>query len=323
LSLLAENGTEIATTATDSNGKYLFEDIPAGTYTIVITDTTDELDGLVGTQDPDSVGTPDMQSTVTTNGIVDNLSQNFGFAPPSVSDIGATIYLDEDGDGTQDSNEPGIEGVTVSLLAENGTEIATSVTDSNGKYLLEDLPPGTYTVVVTDIADELDGLVGDRTSTLTTDGVTDDLDDNFSFTPPPSVSDIGDKIYLDEDADSTQDSNEPGIEGVTVTLLDADGTTVIATTVTDSNGKYLFEGFPAGTYTVLVTDAADKLDGLVGTQDPDSSASLDKQSTLTTNGIVDNLDQDFGFTPLEEGAVADIGDTIYLDGDANSVQDAN
>ena len=118
-----------------------------------MTDTAGELGGLVGTEDPGS-SVPDNKSTVTFNGGVDNLEQGFGFTPPSVSDIGDTIHLDHDTDSTQDSNEPGIEGVTFSLLDESGTEIPTTMTDIIGKHLFESLDAGTHAVVVTDDADE-------------------------------------------------------------------------------------------------------------------------------------------------------------------------
>jgi len=49
---------------------------------------------------------------------LDNLEQYFGFTPPTLSNIGDKIYFDENADGTRDSNKPGIEGVTMSLLDE-------------------------------------------------------------------------------------------------------------------------------------------------------------------------------------------------------------
>ncbi|MBK9462214.1 MAG: carboxypeptidase regulatory-like domain-containing protein [Sphingobacteriales bacterium] len=45
--------------------------------------------------------------------------------------------------------------------------------------------------------------------------------------------------------------SETGLPGVTITLYDSNGD-VIATTTTDSNGNYVFEGLPAGDYTVTV-----------------------------------------------------------------------
>ncbi len=49
-------------------------------------------------------------------------------------EIGNRIWLDMDGDGIQDANEPGVPGVTVQLCAADGSTIGTAVTDANGNY---------------------------------------------------------------------------------------------------------------------------------------------------------------------------------------------
>ena len=51
---------------------------------------------------------------------------------------------------------------------------------------------------------------------------------------------IGNRVWLDADRDGIQDAGEASIAGVTVELVDTDGTTVIATAVTDANGHYYF-----------------------------------------------------------------------------------
>lgn len=51
---------------------------------------------------------------------------------------------------------------------------------------------------------------------------------------------IGNRVWDDTDNDGIQDAGENGISGVTVTLYEADGITVIATALTDANGNYFF-----------------------------------------------------------------------------------
>ncbi|RAI79932.1 hypothetical protein BFS35_010785, partial [Macrococcoides goetzii] len=60
---------------------------------------------------------------------------------------------------------------------------------------------------------------------------------------------LGDYVWLDNNHNSMQDSDEKGIEGVVVTLRDYAGNT-IATTKTDANGHYIFTGLKNGTYIV-------------------------------------------------------------------------
>ncbi len=61
---------------------------------------------------------------------------------------------------------------------------------------------------------------------------------------------IGDFVWNDLNTDGRQDANEPGIDGVIVTLLQ--GTTQVATTQTAGGGLYSFNVKP-GTYTVQFT----------------------------------------------------------------------
>lgn len=61
---------------------------------------------------------------------------------------------------------------------------------------------------------------------------------------------LGDTVFFDSNEDGLQSIGEPGIAGVTVNLLDANTGAVIATTVTDANGFYIFDMLPAGNYAV-------------------------------------------------------------------------
>jgi hypothetical protein len=67
--------------------------------------------------------------------------------------------------------------------------------------------------------------------------------------PPPVTGAIGDLVWEDTNADGHQGDFEAGVAGVTVNLLN-NGGLVIATTVTNAGGNYLFTGLSAGTYEV-------------------------------------------------------------------------
>ena len=104
-----------------------------------------------------------------------------GYVP--AGSIGDRVWFDADNDGVQDPAEPGVPGVTVRLLDEDGNVLATTVTDSDGMYLFDDLPPGVYRVVVdpttippgTTIVFDRDGLPNGRTTV--TLGVGEDIRD--------------------------------------------------------------------------------------------------------------------------------------------------
>ncbi|MEM9598665.1 MAG: SdrD B-like domain-containing protein, partial [Acidobacteriota bacterium] len=101
--------------------------------------------------------------------------------------IGDRVWNDGDGDGDQDAGEPGLPNVTVRLLDDNGVEVDSQVTGSDGEYLFEDVPAGTYTVVVDD-------------ATLPT-GITDPTFD-FDGTATPNQATVtvaDDEVQLDVD----------------------------------------------------------------------------------------------------------------------------
>lgn len=66
-------------------------------------------------------------------------------APPTTATISNYVWADLNGDGIQDSNESGIENVTVNLYDANGNLVASTQTDANGFYSFT-VEPGTYTV---------------------------------------------------------------------------------------------------------------------------------------------------------------------------------
>ncbi len=84
-----------------------------------------------------------------------------------------------------------------------------------------------------------------------TTGASGQNDHSFDFGFQRTAG-LGDFVWWDQDDDGVQDAGEPGLEGVDVTLKNANGDTV-ATTTTDSNGYYHFGGLQPGDYTVVFT----------------------------------------------------------------------
>jgi len=328
-----QNGTPGGTTVTEPDGSYIFYNLPAGAYSIVVDGASAPLVGLTQTGDPDDYGAPATnpdnkgESVILAPGDV-FLLEDFGYNDPAGNDIGDTVYFDPNANGTQDADEPGIPGVTVALLDENGDVIATTTTDENGEYSFPGLPDEPYTVVVTDT----DNVLGDLVNTGDPDGGNDDMasvpglpadntDQDFGYAPPgqdPGEGLIGDTVFIDYDESGTPDPGE-GIEGVTVDLHDGAGV-VIATTVTDENGNYYFPGLdPTETYSVTV-DPTTLPAGVVPTVDPDGGD--DNTSIVDLSADPDGIDltQDFGYEPTP-GSEGSIGNLVWLDNNADGVND--
>ena len=129
---------------------------------------------------------------------------------------------------------------------------------------------------------------------------------NVSLTLPvdvPCTGAIGDFVWDDLNGDGIQNVGEPGIVAVAVMLFDDQG--LVATTVTDGAGMYLFTDLCPGTYVVEVDESTLPPDyvptiPLAGPPDVDSDDSP-VEVTLTDDVSVD-LTIDFGYIPSEECA---------------------
>lgn len=360
----------ITTDITDSNGEYLFENLPAGDY-IVVVDETDLPWDHNQTYDPDNgvAGTPcgtcDGQSSVTvdgtsTSGSGRNLDQDFGYQPVGYGSIGDYVWQDDNGNGLQDAGEAALSNITVDLYVweddgdgvyengEQGAFIATVETDANGEYLFDNLPAGDYLVDVAEADSDLPAnhVVSSKYNhdgDLTTPDINNDpmgvslsagenfLDADFGFAPGGM---IGDFVWQDDNGDGIWDRNEPGIDGVELTLWydsNGDGTlNASTTTTTDPSGYYAFTNLPAGNYRVEVTSA---LTGYTLTGDPDAYATgttppyptydpagtyanFDAQYDTYILGGVSDLTADFGYQPPNT-----IGQTVWIDSDGDGVRD--
>ena len=286
--LLDKDGKVIATTTTDKDGKYSFEHLPDGTYSVKVVK-----DGVLA--DADQTGDPDnkldnasepitLDEKNPTKGDVD-----FGYVPNNT--IKGTVYRDDNRDKTIDGDEPGLERVSVQLLDEDGNVLQTLDTDADGNYAFQHLPDGKYTVKVVrsssikdyDQTEDPDATIDD-TSAVYTMGPENSLQEKVNFGYVPDYS-IAGRVYRDSDKSGSYTDGEETFSGVTVDLLDKDGN-VVATTTTDKDGKYSFEKLPAGTYRVKVHPDGD-LAGLDQTEDPDGIA--DSMSGEITIGFENQL----------------------------------
>ena len=271
--LLDKDGKVIATTTTDKDGKYSFEHLPDGTYSVKVVK-----DGAL--TDTDQTGDPDnkldnasepitLDEKNPTKGDVD-----FGYVPNNT--IKGTVYRDDNRDKMINGDEPGLERVSVQLLDEDGKVLQTLDTDADGNYAFQHLPDGKYTVKVVrsssikdyDQTEDPDATVDD-TSAVYTMGPENSLQEKGNFGYVPDYS-IAGRVYRDSDKSGSYTDGEETFSGVTVDLLDKDGN-VVATTTTDKDGNYSFEKLPAGTYRVKVHTDGD-LAGLDQTEDPDGIA---------------------------------------------------
>ena len=338
IALLDADGDVIATTTTDNAGNYSFPGLPAGTYTVHVTDAANVLEGYW--QSPDIAPGTDGNSqsdpyTITLAAGESNSTADFGYyrEPASVSDF---VWDDLDQDGIQDPGEPGLPGVivTLTIVYPNGATVTlVDVTDSNGAYLFDNLlldegfdgagaGEPTYTVTFAAPSGYFPSPINQGGDDADSDGTTvtvtpvEGQDDTTVDSGFYAVVRIGDRLWYDWDGDGEQDSNEPGMAGVVVELDNGACTVGVdcPTATTDANGNYSFTDLPSGDYTVLVR-ASSLPAGIVQTGDPD--ATLDGQHTLNATAPGVYLDVDFGYQ-----GTGSISDFVWNDLDGDGVQDA-
>lgn len=248
--------------------------------------------------------------------------------------IGDTVFRDWDGDGTQDPEDEGIQGVTATLKAgacPGGATVATTTTDASGKYLFTSLStPATYCVDVTPPAGyTLTTPPEPRTVTLALNET--HLTADFGYLPGGTGS-IGDKVFEDVGNDGAFDVGDFGIPDVTVWLyedtnnngvIDAGADALVATTQSNSSGDYLFSGLATGIHYLVKVDKNDPdIQAYFNAKyDPDpvpyqlSTVEIKPSPNLTGS----DLDNDFGFWRV---LPASIGDQVFVDNNGNGVYDA-
>ncbi len=312
---------------TDAAGNYLATGLPDGNYGVAVTAGVPI--GLVNSADED--GDLDDQTDVSALlAGASHLTADFGYA--GAGSIGDTIWWDLDGDAAQGADEPGLSGIDVTLtwagldgIFGNGDDaVFTTTTDADGMYLVENLPPGDYQVVVGET-----GLPAGLTQSADPDGTLDgqsalvlgvgeaNLDQDFGYRGDGSV---GDFIWYDINNDGIQDPDEPGVAGVTVTVtyFGADGVAgggddVVFTTATDAAGNYTVPGLPSGFYSAVI-DAGTLPIGLTVTGDLDGG---DPLVTLFTLGAAEAK------TDIDYPVVGDasLSGTVWNDVDGDQIID--
>jgi Cna protein B-type domain. len=335
--------TVVATQRTNSDGFYMFEDVPPGTYYLVFSELPTggrfTRPGARGDGATDSDVDPNNSSTAvfTLQSGTDDERQDAGLIFPA--SIGNLVWEDRNGNGIKDSDEPGIEGITLRLTGTDadGNSIDMSVvTDANGNYRFTNLAPGTYTVTViapagyvftaanqggNDTVDsDANPNTGVMTATVLESGEVDLSWDAGLYRP----ASIGDFVWEDTNGNGVQDAGELGMANVTVQLSGTTGAgaTVTLTTTTTITGSYQFNNLAPGTYTVTVVAPA----GYVFTAaNRGSDDAIDSDANPTT-GAMSATVLESGETDLTWDAglyrPASVGNRVWNDLNANGIADA-
>ena len=340
------------TTVTDENGKYSFKDLAPGDYVVTVDKASlatvcPECTAQTHAPSGDLTASEGQELSLTSKvtlspGAMTNNAQDWAFTGLADTAIKKAITTPSAEEQGAFDFAPGKEITYTLTLTNNGPSVATGVTASDklpagvtfvsaegdgsynaetGKWDLSNLTIAkdevkTITITV-EIAGEGAGSLITNVATIThQDQAGDDPTNNESSASFKGGFNLGGTIYRDSDASYSKGDDEQRFAGVTVALLNEDGTPVLdsegkpMTATTDEKGAYQFVGLAPASYRVVIVDP-DKGDlaGLIPTQAYKGRGETQASVTITDASV---QGVDFGLV-----APATIGDRVWNDADGN------
>ncbi|UNK49340.1 hypothetical protein MNR01_16700 [Lysobacter sp. S4-A87] len=347
--IVSGGGAITRSVITLADGTWSFTSLPPGTYIVTQPNQPpDTLSGITvaGTGGGTATGAATTPSTVV--GISLAISQavdgyNFGEIPPA-SIIGR-VYIDGNRNGVPDTIEVGIANVAVVLSGIDDLGQGVSVpgtTGPLGAFRFENLRPGQYLVTepdqppaTSDGITEAGNIDGTRAGSATQVGELPSrirdiilgpgriaLDNLFGEFPTGALSG---RVWLDTNNDGVIDTSETGIASVTIQLTGQSltGTPVSLTQTTDADGRYRFEGLPAGTYVLTEPDQPPgTVNGITVPGSSTGTATAPNTVPSQISGILLTLNQEAINYNFGEAPGASIAGKVYIDENLNGAFDA-
>ncbi|MCO6449376.1 MAG: hypothetical protein J5I90_01190, partial [Caldilineales bacterium] len=162
------------------------------------------------------------------------------------------LWLDQNSNQVEDTEESGIAGVPVALLSQpEHTIITTGITDSDGWFDFISLTPGEYVVDL----DQQDLWASDyllttanepQAAMITACGTVETSPMGFG-PKPANMGLIAGTVWDDTDRDNQDDEDEALLSQMPIQLFDASGT-LMASNKSDAFGLYHFRDLDAGDY---------------------------------------------------------------------------
>ncbi|MBL7771686.1 MAG: T9SS type A sorting domain-containing protein [Chitinophagaceae bacterium] len=350
----ADGTTILGSTITNVFGNYIFNELNPGSYMVGFSNipvgfvftTTSGTDSYTNSDANTSTG---KTTLITLSAGQLDMTWDAGIYTSSISltnSLGDYVWYDDDKDGVQDASELGVPGVVVTLYDDLHNEQDQTSTNQQGFYLFPNLPNGNYYVgfsnlplgyVLSDANTTTDLLDSDpdpstgKTDTVMLTGNTHNRSLDAGINKGDLViglGSLGDLVWYDMNGNGLQDTNEQGVAGVSVTLYEQDGTTLINTTTTDALGNYIFTGLDAGYYVVGFTNLplgftispknADVL-GIDGVVNSDVNAATQLTDVVALGKGEDKMTVDMGIVP--NNTVASLGNYVWFDLNKDGLQD--
>ena len=337
IQLFDKQGNELSETRTDVEGHYQFDNLYPGEYLVReiqpagFTDGQDSIGQVNGITSGDYL-TDDEFCVKLEAG---DEGRNYDFAELKAASISGQVHADANGDCTFEpaAGDLPLANVKLVLVDSNGSEVARTVTDSDGMYAFEDLAPGKYSVrefspsgylngdaMVGTVEGELVGFASDGDFIGGIELSSGDQATHYDFCENIPAELCG-TVYFDRNNDGIQNQGEEGIEGTRLVLTDANGN-VVATTFTDADGQYCFSDLVPGIYCVKEIQPVGYIDGIdsVGEVQGVSSGVADNDKLCDIQLIGGVTGDNYNFGELKP---SEISGRVHVDLNGNCVYDAS
>ncbi|MDX1962680.1 MAG: SdrD B-like domain-containing protein [Pirellulales bacterium] len=268
IELLNVSGAVIATTFTDAEGKYEFLNLaPNQQYGIREIQPAGYFHGgeMIGTAGGLILGADHLGKISLSSG---ENAKNYDFCEKIPVGIRGRVHGDPEGDCIIGPNDILLAGVRIELLDTSGNVIQSTLTNANGEYSFENLPPGVYSVREIQPAGYFQGAatpgslggVSQGTDLITQIDLGSgelSVENNFCELLPGRIAG---RVWADPQDDCFFGPSDTPLGGVVVQLLDANGA-VIRTTLTNAQGEYSFDNLAPGSYGVRELQPTGYFDG--------------------------------------------------------------
>ncbi len=358
---LWQGNTLKSTTLTNSQGFYLFSEVDIeSNYTLKFYPPLNykETIAFIGDKTKDSnIKNNEANVSITT---VSNYTIDAGYYK-TVS-IGDYVWEDCNANGIQEKNEKAIKGLKVSLYMKdknnnwinavdaNNTLVTPIITDNNGSYYFNNLIPGRDYKVIFDTNNingnryyptlqntttkENDSNVNKQAEIIIENLLSDDMSFDAGFFQAAAV---GDRVWIDSNANGIQDKEESNLSGVEITLLNEDGSQAFDLNgnklkTISHNGFYHFNNLKPGKYMIetnlentnyYFTRASMQKDEDNNNSNSDSNIKNAFEKATKGRSIIFDLNSGEDDKTWDIGVfeAASIGDYIWEDSNANGIQE--